>query len=78
MLAVKRAIASICFILVFLVAFTEVSGILERKSLSGAWNMSVKVNGFYNEPQNTFDILFLVQVICIAQLTLMYLRMKPD
>lgn len=45
------------FVLVLLLIITAASGILERKTVTGAWNYSVKVGGFKNEPENSFDIL---------------------
>lgn len=48
----------ICFLVCFTVLLVGVSGVLARKSLLEPWNMSVKVGGFYNEPENSIDTIF--------------------
>jgi hypothetical protein len=58
MLIFKRTVRIIIFILCFAVLFSRVSNILERKSLEGAWNMTLKVGGFYNEPEDSMDVMF--------------------
>ncbi|MDW7660985.1 MAG: hypothetical protein SCL54_06075 [Bacillota bacterium] len=58
MLIFKRILRVIIFILCFVVLFSGVSNILERKSLEGAWNMTLKVGGFYNEPVDSLDVMF--------------------
>ncbi|MBE0450968.1 MAG: hypothetical protein IBX70_08995 [Clostridia bacterium] len=58
MLIFKRTVRTIIFILCFAVLFSRVSNILERKSLEGAWNMTLKVGGFYNEPADSMDVMF--------------------
>ena len=58
MLIFRRTIRIIIFILCFVVLFSGVSNILERKSLEGAWNMTLKVGGFYNEPADSLDVMF--------------------
>lgn len=44
----------LCFALIL----AGLSGIFVRKSLAKPWNMSVKVNGFYNEEENSMDVMF--------------------
>lgn len=46
------------FGLIFLLIFLPVNQILRRKSLIPPWNMTTKVHGFYNEPVDTFDVMF--------------------
>lgn len=58
MLIFRRFLRVIIFILCFVVLFSGVSNILERKSLEGAWNMTLKVGGFYNEPPDSLDVMF--------------------
>lgn len=58
MLIFKRTVRIIIFILCFAVLFFHASNILERKSLEGAWNMTLKVGGFYNEPEDSLDVMF--------------------
>ncbi len=58
MLIFKRTLRVIIFIICFVLIFSGVSNILERKSLEGAWNMTLKVGGFYNEPVDSLDVMF--------------------
>ena len=46
-------------VLLLLIAtlFVCVSKVLERKTVYGAWNYSLKVNGFTNEPEDSMDII---------------------
>ena len=55
----KNIIGSIAFILIFILLFLGISGVMSRKSLVGAWNHTSKIAGFYNEPEDEFDIMFL-------------------
>ncbi|WP_324825787.1 hypothetical protein [Sinanaerobacter sp. ZZT-01] len=47
-----------CFLLILTLLFAEVSDLLVRKSLTQPWDMSVKIGGFYNEPKNSFDVMY--------------------
>ncbi len=62
MIKYKRS-ASIIKILVFVVCFTGIFSYLTeltiRKSLTGAWDMTNKIGGFYNEEEDSIDVLFL-------------------
>lgn len=49
---------AIAFSLLFLVLFAGVSHVLQRKSLVEPWNMTTKIAGFYNEPEQEFEVLF--------------------
>ena len=53
--AILRGLA---FLLVFLVLFAGVDHVMRRKSLVGPWNMTAKVAGFYNEPEDEFEVMF--------------------
>ena len=53
--AILRGLA---FLLVFLVLFAGVNHVMRRKSLVGPWNMTTKVAGFYNEPENEFEVMY--------------------
>lgn len=44
-------------ILIILTLFLCVTKIFERKTVNGAWNYSLKVNGFTNEPEESMDII---------------------
>lgn len=54
----KRLITTAILIILFLGIFSRISDILEYKSLAEPWNMTLKVGGFYNEPEDSMDILF--------------------
>lgn len=54
----KRMAATIGFILVFLLIFSEISAVLMHKQIEGRWNMTAKITGFYNEEPDSFDVLF--------------------
>lgn len=58
MRTIKRIAATIGFLLVFLLIFSEVSGILMHKQVEGRWNMTAKVAGFYNEEPQSMDVVF--------------------
>lgn len=54
---IKIFIRAICFILLLSFILFNVNQVLKRKSISGAWNMTIKTNGFYNEEVNKFDVI---------------------
>lgn len=54
----KLILKPIIFTLIFLLLFSYFSERLCRKSLWGAWNHTVKTNGFFNEPENEFDLMY--------------------
>ena len=58
MYPLKCITRSICFLLIFALILAGLSGIFVRKSLTTPWNMSVKVNGFYNEAENSLDVIY--------------------
>lgn len=47
------------FLLVFGLLFAPLRELLCRKSLTGAWDMTNKIGGFYNEPEDEFEVLYL-------------------
>lgn len=52
-----RCMKLISFILLFIVLFVQVNQVLKRKALNGAWNMTIKTNGFYNEVENSIEVM---------------------
>lgn len=54
----KNLITLIIFILVFAILLQKVSYILQRKSFKKPWDMTNKIGGFYNEQENSLDIMF--------------------
>lgn len=55
---IKHSIAMILFIGAFSLLFAWASEVLEHKSLTEPWNMTLKVEGFYNEPEDSMDLMF--------------------
>lgn len=51
-------VRAVCFCLVFCVTFVPVSRVFARKSLVPPWDMTNKVGGFFNEPEEAFDVMF--------------------
>ena len=49
---------AVLFLAIFAMLLAPLQQLLERKSLSGPWDMSNKVGGFYNEPEDEFDLMF--------------------
>lgn len=47
----------VALIVIILALFFCVSKVFERKTVNGAWNYSLKVNGFTNEPEESMDII---------------------
>lgn len=54
----KIGIRMVCFMLIFLLLFSAASRVLRFKMTSGAWNMTVKIQGLRNEPRNSMDVMF--------------------
>ncbi len=55
---IKRAIGVIAFVLVLASVFSVCDRILSRKSIGGWWNVTEKIDGFYNSPKNEYDVIF--------------------
>ena len=56
---VKRIIAAILFLLLFLGVFSVASDLLMHKQIEGRWNMTAKVKGFYTLEPGEVDVVFL-------------------
>ncbi len=54
----KKAIRCIVFLLIAALIFTGLDRLLVRKSLYGWWNMTTKINSFFNSPDDTYDVIF--------------------
>lgn len=54
----KKTFSTIAFILIFAVLFSCADRILSRKSTEGWWNVTEKIDGFYNSPENEYDVMF--------------------
>lgn len=53
----KRIFRCICFLLIATIIFAVLTHIFERKTLTGAWNYTAKVNGYINAPADTIDVV---------------------
>ena len=53
----KKAAGIISFVLIFAVLFSYADRILSRKSIEGWWNVTAKLDGFYNSPKNEYDVM---------------------
>lgn len=54
----KVVLKCVVFVCIFALLFWPVSNVLLRKSFEPPWNMTPKIHGFYNEPENSFDLMF--------------------
>lgn len=52
-----EALRKVLLILIIVAIFFFISEVFERKTIYGAWNTSLKVNGFTNEPEESMDII---------------------
>ncbi|MDD6735593.1 MAG: hypothetical protein PUE13_04695 [Clostridiales bacterium] len=55
---IKRIIGVIVFALIFAVGFILCDNVLCRKELSGWWNVTAKIDGFYNSPEEEYDVIY--------------------
>ncbi len=58
MKAARKIAAVTVFLTVFFVLFSLCDRILCRKEIGGWWNVTEKIDGFYNSPENEYDIIF--------------------
>lgn len=58
MKTVKKIIAVTVFLTVFFTLFSLCDRILSRKETDGWWNVTAKIDGFYNSPKNEYDVIF--------------------
>lgn len=54
----KKVFKTIVFLLVASFIFSVSDKLLVRKSIYGWWNMTTKVNSFFNSPRNKYDVVF--------------------
>ncbi len=54
----KRGAGIIAFLLIFLCLFSFADRILSRKETEGWWNVTAKIDGFYNSPENEYDVMY--------------------
>lgn len=53
----KKIIKNLIFCIIFVTIFNITSDILRSKQITKPWDFSRKTCGFYNEPQNTLDVI---------------------
>lgn len=54
----KRTVGMIAFLLVFACLFSLADKILCRKETEGWWNVTAKIEGFYNSPEDEYDVMY--------------------
>ena len=54
----KFFVKTVTFLVLLGLILFPVQKVMARKSLSGAWDMTNKVAGFYNEEENQFQVMF--------------------
>lgn len=54
----KRTVAVMVFLAIFFSLFSLCDRILSRKETEGWWNVTAKIDGFYNSPKNEYDVMF--------------------
>ncbi len=55
----KKLIRFIAFLLIASTIFVGLDRLLSRKTLYGWWNMTTKINGFFNSEPDTYDVIFM-------------------
>ena len=54
----KFFVKTVAFLALLALILVPVQRVMARKSLSGAWDMTNKVAGFYNEAEDQFEVMF--------------------
>lgn len=55
---IKRFIGVTVFMLIFAILFLLSDRVLCRKELAGWWNVTAKIDGFYNSPEDEYDVIY--------------------
>ncbi len=55
---IRRFIGVTVFLLIFAVLFLLSDRVLCRKELTGWWNVTAKIDGFYNSPEEEYDVIY--------------------
>lgn len=53
----KQALRCICFLVIAGVIFAGLTNVFERKTITGVWNYTAKVNGYFNAQPDTIDVV---------------------
>lgn len=54
----KRTAGIVAFLLIFFCLFSVADRILCRKDIAGWWNVTAKIDGFYNSPKDEYDVMY--------------------
>ena len=54
----KFFVSALAFLVLLTLILIPIQNILARKSLAGAWDMTNKIGGFYNEEEDQFEVMF--------------------
>ncbi len=57
-MAWKMLLKPVAFLVCFCLLFSGAQNLLCRKETEGTWNSTSKIAGFYNAPENEFDVIF--------------------
>lgn len=49
---------AVIFLVILALLLAPLQELFARKSLTGAWDMTNKISGFYNEPEDEFEVMF--------------------
>lgn len=55
----KKFLKSICFIIIFIILFVNITNLLKDKRVYFLYDTTRKVEGFYNEDRNSLDVVFI-------------------
>ena len=53
----KQVLRCICFLVIAGVIFAGLTNVFERKTITGVWNYTAKVNGYFNAQPNSIDVV---------------------
>lgn len=54
----KKLFRAVLFVLIASLLFVSIDRILARKTISGWWNMTTKIHGFFNSKPDKYDVIF--------------------
>ena len=55
---IRFFLSAVIFLVILSFLLAPLQQLFVRKSLEGVWDMTNKVGGFYNEPEQEFDVMF--------------------
>lgn len=58
MKSMKRLVSVVAFLTLFFSLFSVCDRVLLRKETEGWWNVTAKIDGFYNSPKDEYDVMF--------------------